>query len=111
MVGDRQLHSMDLEGHWADVGQPKDYLAGTVLYLAYLRSQKSPLLADPVTNSWVQGGNVLVDPTAIIDPTAVIGPNVVLGPGVVVGKGVRLQRCVIMEVSRDGGVDRAKADR
>ncbi|KAL8281062.1 hypothetical protein RQP46_006420 [Phenoliferia psychrophenolica] len=97
MVADRQLHSMDLDGHWADVGQPKDYLAGTVLYLAYLRSLKSPLLADPATNSWVQGGNVLVDPTAKVDPSAVIGPNVVLGPGVVIGKGVRLQRCVVME--------------
>lgn len=97
MVADGQLHAFDLDGFWADVGQPKDYLSGTVLYLAHLRATKSPLLADPATSPWVYGGNVLVDKTAKIDPSAVIGPNVVLGPGVVIGAGVRLQRCVIME--------------
>jgi mannose-1-phosphate guanylyltransferase len=100
MVADHQLHAMELHGFWADIGQPKDYLAGTCLYLTYLTSQKSALLSDPASNPWVFGGNVLVDPTAIVDPTAVIGPNVVIGPGVVVGKGVRLQRCVIMENAR-----------
>lgn len=79
MVADGQLHAFDLDGFWADVGQPKDYLSGTVLYLAHLRATKSPLLADPATSPWVYGGNVLVDKTAKIDPSAVIGPNVVLG--------------------------------
>lgn len=100
MAADRQLHSMDLEGFWMDIGQPKDYLTGTCLYLSYLTSKKAPELSDPVTHSWVFGGNVLVDPTATVDPSAVIGPNVVIGPGVVIGKGVRLQRCVIMEGAR-----------
>ena len=80
-------------------GQPKDFLVGTCLYFTYLTSQKSSLLSEPSKNSWVHGGNVLVDPTAQVDPSAVIGPNVVIGPGVTIGKGVRLQRCVIMEVS------------
>jgi mannose-1-phosphate guanylyltransferase len=100
MAADRQLHSMDLDGFWMDIGQPKDYLSGTCLYLSYLTSTKSPQLSDPASNPWVFGGNVLVDPTATVDPSAVIGPNVVIGPGVVIGKGVRLQRCVIMEGAR-----------
>lgn len=100
MVADSQLHAMELNGFWADVGQPKDYLSGTCLYLSYLSSQKSPLLSEPAKNPWVFGGNVLVDPTATVDPSAVIGPNVVIGPRVVIGKGVRLQRCVIMEAAR-----------
>lgn len=79
MVADRQLHAFELTGFWADVGQPKDFLSGTVLYLAHLRSIKSPLLADPATNPWVHGGNVIADPTAKVDPSAVVGPNVVLG--------------------------------
>lgn len=100
MAADRQLHSMDLIGFWMDIGQPKDYLSGTCLYLSHLTATKSPLISDPASHPWVFGGNVLVDPTATVDPSAVIGPNVVIGPRVVVGAGVRLQRCVIMEAAR-----------
>jgi len=58
-------------------------------------------MTDPVQNfAWIQGGNVMIDPTAKVDPSALIGPNVVIGPRCVVGKGVRLQRCVIMEGAR-----------
>lgn len=31
---DGQLHSFDLDGFWMDVGQPKDFLSGTCLYLS-----------------------------------------------------------------------------
>ncbi|GAA5981744.1 hypothetical protein JCM11641_004233 [Rhodosporidiobolus odoratus] len=99
MAKDRQLHSMDLEGFWMDIGQPKDYLTGTCLYLSYLTSQKSAELADP-SNPAVAYGNVVIHPTATVDPTAVIGPNVVVGPNCTVGKGVRLQRCVLLDGSR-----------
>lgn len=100
MVADRQLHSMDLEGFWMDVGQPKDYLSGTCLYLSYLTSLNDKNIVDPRQNKWVHKGNVMVDPTAQVDPSALIGPNVVIGPRCVIGKGVRLQRCVIMEGAR-----------
>ncbi|WVR08652.1 mannose-1-phosphate guanyltransferase [Kwoniella sp. DSM 27419] len=96
IAADGQLHSFDLPGFWMDVGQPKDYLSGTCLYLSHLTATHSPLLTDPKQNKWVYGGNVLVDPSAEIDPTAVIGPNVVIGPDAKIGPGVRLQRCVIM---------------
>ncbi|SCV68607.1 BQ2448_728 [Microbotryum intermedium] len=100
MAADRELHCMDLEGFWMDIGQPKDFLSGTCLYLTHLSRTNSPQLTYPSQQPYIVSGNVLIDPSATIDPTASIGPNVVIGPGVVVGKGVRLQRCVIMENTR-----------
>ncbi|GAA5948266.1 hypothetical protein JCM3765_001343 [Sporobolomyces pararoseus] len=97
---DRQLHAMDLEGFWMDVGQPKDYLTGTCLYLSHLTATKSAELTDPSQNPAVVAGNVLIHPSATVDPSASIGPNVVIGPNCVVGKGARLQRCVLMENAR-----------
>ncbi|KAH9824723.1 nucleotide-diphospho-sugar transferase [Melampsora americana] len=100
MVRESQLHCMDLEGFWMDIGQPKDFLTGTCLYLTHLTMMGEPQITDHQQDKFVVGGNVLVHPTAIIDPTAMIGPNVVIGPKCVIGKGVRLQRCVLMEGSR-----------
>uniref|UniRef100_A0A060TBX4 mannose-1-phosphate guanylyltransferase n=1 Tax=Blastobotrys adeninivorans TaxID=409370 RepID=A0A060TBX4_BLAAD len=87
------LHSFDLEGYWMDVGQPKDFLSGTCLYLTSLNKREPEKLAD---KEYVHGGNVLVDPTATVDPAARIGPNVVIGPNVTVGAGARLNRCVVL---------------
>jgi len=95
-----ELHTYDLDGFWMDVGQPKDYLSGTCLYLTHLTTTKSNLLTYPEGNGFIYGGNVLIDPTAEVDPTALIGPNVVIGPGAKVGKGVRLQRCVLLANAR-----------
>lgn len=99
MVRDRQLHSFDLEGFWMDVGQPKDFLTGTCLYLSSLAKKNSKLLT-PSSESYVHGGNVLIDPSVKIGKNCRIGPNVTIGPGVVVGDGVRLQRSVILEGCR-----------
>ncbi|EEP80458.1 mannose-1-phosphate guanyltransferase [Uncinocarpus reesii 1704] len=96
---DGQLHSFDLEGFWMDVGQPKDFLTGTCLYLSSLTKRDSKLLS-PSTAPYVHGGNVMVDPTAKIGKNCRIGPNVTIGPNVVVGDGVRLQRCVLLENSK-----------
>lgn len=93
---DGQLHSFDLEGFWMDVGQPKDFLSGTCLYLSSLSKKNSKLLS-PVTEPYVYGGNVMVDPSAKIGKNCRIGPNVTIGPNVVIGDGVRLQRCVLLE--------------
>lgn len=99
IVKDGQLHSFDLEGFWMDIGQPKDFLSGTCLYLASLSRQGSKLLS-PESESYVFGGNVMIDPSAKIGKNCKIGPNVTIGPGVVVGDGVRLQRCVILSNSK-----------
>lgn len=96
---DNQLHSFDLEGFWMDVGQPKDFLSGTCLYLSSLAKRNSNLLA-PSSASYVCAGNVMIDPSAKIGKNCRIGPNVTLGPNVVIGDGVRLQRCVVLENSK-----------
>ncbi|KAJ3262562.1 mannose-1-phosphate guanyltransferase [Boothiomyces macroporosus] len=87
-----QLHATPLEGFWADVGQPKDFLTGSALYLESLAKKSDSRLhkADYVS------GNVLVDPTAKIGKGCKIGPNVVIGPNAVIGDGVRLKDAVIM---------------
>ncbi|RHZ76806.1 hypothetical protein Glove_192g12 [Diversispora epigaea] len=97
MATDSQLHAFDLEGFWMDVGQPKDFLTGTVLYLSNLSKKQPQLLANSTIDNYVCGGNVLVDPTAKIGKDCRIGPNVTIGPNVIIGNGVRLQRCVILE--------------
>jgi mannose-1-phosphate guanylyltransferase len=99
IVKDGLLHSFDLEGFWMDVGQPKDFLSGTCLYLSSLSRKNSKLLT-PATEPFVYGGNVMIDPSAKIGKHCRIGPNVTIGPNVVVGDGVRLQRCVILKNSR-----------
>ena len=96
---DGQLHSFDLEGFWMDVGQPKDFLSGTCLYLSSLTKKNSKLL-QPVNTPWVHQGNVICHPTAKIGKNCRIGPNVTIGPNCVIGDGVRLQRCVLLENSR-----------
>ena len=99
MVMDGELHSFDLEGFWMDVGQPKDFLTGTCLYLSSLAKKGSKLLS-PASEPYVHGGNVLVDPSAKIGKNCRIGPNVTIGPNVVIGDGVRLQRSVILAGAR-----------
>ncbi|KAJ1920092.1 mannose-1-phosphate guanyltransferase [Tieghemiomyces parasiticus] len=99
MAADNNLHCFDLAGFWMDVGQPKDFLTGTCLYLASLAKNAPEKLA-PATESYVHGGHVMVHPTAKVGKDCKIGPNVVIGPGVVIGDGVRLQRCVLLDSVR-----------
>jgi len=99
MCTDGQLHSFDLEGFWMDVGQPKDFLSGTCLYLSSLSKKGSKLISPPGT-PFVHGGHVMVDPSAKIGKNCRIGPNVTIGPNVVIGDGVRIQRSVILSGSK-----------
>jgi mannose-1-phosphate guanylyltransferase len=92
MASENQLHAMELPGFWMDVGQPKDFLSGTCLYLTSVNKKEPKKLASG--NHIV--GNVLIDDSAVIGDNCRIGPNVVIGPGVVIGDGVRLQRTVVM---------------
>jgi mannose-1-phosphate guanylyltransferase len=96
---DGGLHSFDLEGFWMDVGQPKDFLSGTCLYLSSLQRKNSSLLTS-TSEPYVYGGNVMIDPSVKIGKNCRIGPNVTIGPNVVIGDGVRLQRCVLLKNSR-----------
>lgn len=92
MASEGQLYSMVLPGFWMDIGQPKDFLAGTTLYLASKEQEKSDLLA---TGEGIIGP-VIIDKTAKIGK-AVIGPNVTIGPNCVIEDGVRLKNTVILE--------------
>lgn len=93
MARDSQLHTMELPGFWMDVGQPKDYLTGTGLYLTSVHKKTPARLA---TGSHITG-YVLIDPTATVGENCKIGPNVVIGPGAVIGDGVRMSRTVVLE--------------
>lgn len=92
MARDGQLHSTPLIGFWADVGQPKDFLIGSALYLESLLKKDSNLL----DKSGFVVGNVMIDSSAKIGEGCKIGPNVVIGPNVTIGTGVRLSNAVIM---------------
>jgi mannose-1-phosphate guanylyltransferase len=96
---DGKLHSFDLEGYWMDVGQPRDFLTGTCLYLSSLSKRKPKLLA-PASEPYIYGGNVLIDPSAKIGKNCRIGPNVTIGPNVVIGDGVRIQRSVLLSAAK-----------
>lgn len=98
MASEGQLHSYDLEGYWMDIGQPKDYLTGTCLYLSSLAKYKPSCLDN--TSPYIYGGNVIVHPSAKIGNNCRIGPNVVIGPDCIIGDGVRLKRCVILQGSK-----------
>lgn len=72
MAEANQLHAMELPGFWMDVGQPKDFLTGTGLYLSSIFKKDPKSLATGPCFL----GNVLVDPSAIIGDDCKIGPNV-----------------------------------
>lgn len=93
MAAQSQLHAMEMQGFWMDVGQPRDFLTGTSLYLTSVHKKTPQLL----TTGKDFLGNVLVDPSAQIGKDCKIGPNVVIGPNVIIGDGVRLNSCVILD--------------
>jgi mannose-1-phosphate guanylyltransferase len=96
MAKDSELHAMPLSGFWMDVGQPKDFLTGTGLYLNAVAKKNPELLANATAYPCVKG-NVLIDPSAKIGKDCVIGPNVTIGPNVVIGDGVRIAKSAIMD--------------
>ena len=118
MAADGQLYAFEMAGFWMDVGQPKDFITGTGLYLNSLKARH--LLINPNLNSLINGnesemasdsnkdrtvsrtvvvGNVLIDPTAKFGANCQIGPNVSIGANVVIEDGVCIKRCTIMSDS------------
>ncbi|KAF1744265.1 hypothetical protein MXB_1800 [Myxobolus squamalis] len=91
IASDGLLYSFDLEGFWMDIGQPKDYLTGSKLYLAYLEHHFPQKLGHS-NSSYTRG---------LIHETAVIGAGCHIEKDVVIGKnhlkiGVCLVSCVIL---------------
>ncbi|KAI4789974.1 hypothetical protein KUCAC02_034914, partial [Chaenocephalus aceratus] len=95
-IQEGQLYTMELQGFWMDIGQPKDFLTGMCMYLQSLRQHAPERLRTGLGFL----GNVLVDPTAQIGENCTIGPNVTIGAGVVVEDGVRIKRCTVMKGAR-----------
>lgn len=92
IAAENKLFAMVLPGFWMDIGQPRDYVTGLVLYLGSLRTKSADKLA---LGSHIVG-NVLIDESAEIGEGCLIGPDVSIGPGCVIEDGVRLSRCTIM---------------
>lgn len=62
MAAASELHAMELQGFWMDVGQPKDYLTGVGLYLKSLNKINPQLLSQEMYTN----GHVLVDQSSKI---------------------------------------------
>jgi mannose-1-phosphate guanylyltransferase len=111
MAKEDVLFSFALQGYWADIGQPKDFLRGMKLHLASLDLQQEdpdltprsrlalPGQLDPSIGTEVQiiSSTVLIDPSVRIGRNSVIGPNVTIGPNVEIGEGVRISDSSIFE--------------
>lgn len=93
MAEEGRLYAMDLEGFWMDIGQPKDFLKGTELYLNHLNKTQKDRLA---VESDIVTGSVMLADDVIIEKGALVGPNVVLGPGCVVKHGARVKNSVLL---------------
>lgn len=92
IAAEKKLYSMVLPEYWMDIGQPKDYLIGQTLHLAFVR-RTAP---DTLTSGDFVRDNVLVHPTAKIGAGAVLGPDVVVGAGAVVEAGARVKRSTLL---------------
>jgi len=125
MVADGELHMYDLKGFWMDVGQPKDFLTGTCMYLdaqaqynpRILMSRKAAAQgnvsslgqspSDGVKVGAVQANGKPVAPVAgkafevignvLADPSATIGPGCRIGPDVTIGPGVTIGQGVRLQ--------------
>jgi len=97
LAADEQLYCFQLDGFWMNIKQPPDFLAGTSLYLDYLREHRPHELADRggVTDGIV--GNVVLDESARVGSGCKLGPDVVVGSGCVIDDGVRLANCILLE--------------
>lgn len=93
MANEGLLYVMELKGFWADIGQPKDYLAGQTMLLAAYSQYNIEMLA------YGKGieGNVLVHPTAKVHPSALVGPDVVVGAHCVIEEGARVKGTTLLK--------------
>jgi len=60
MAKEGVIYSRVLDGFWMDIGQPKDFIKGTELYLKFLEEWKD----EKLTHGENIIGNVVIHPTA-----------------------------------------------
>jgi mannose-1-phosphate guanylyltransferase len=75
------LYAFTLDSFWCDLGQPRDYISGTKMYLEHI------------------GKNSLIDQTATTGGGCIFN-NCVIGPNCIVEDNVKLQDTVLLEGSR-----------
>jgi len=95
LAAEEQLYAMPLNGYWMNIKTLPSFLAGTALYLEYLRENRPAELADASSDCYQ--GNVVVDASVEVGDGCLIGPDVTIGPGCVIEDGVRLARCALLE--------------
>ncbi|VDK82327.1 unnamed protein product [Litomosoides sigmodontis] len=89
------LYTFILEDFWMNIGEARDFLTGTRLYLHFLHLKHSSMLSK---ECYVQE-DVMVHHTARIGKGCIIGPNVVIGSNVQIHEGVRLRDSTILSDS------------
>ena len=60
MAEDKELYRMVLDDFWMDIGQPKDFIAGTALYLDFIRKTREEINGSKFLSGPGVEGNVLV---------------------------------------------------
>lgn len=91
------LYAMGLDGFWADVGQPKDFIRGTGLYLDWIASgeagpERKAEAMGAAEEMAAKGGFTVIQP-CLIDPAASIASGAVVGPYAVIGAGCKVAGC------------------
>lgn len=107
MAADGQLYCMELEGFWADIGQPHDYLDGLAKFLPSIKENPEQAAALHLVtlskeacqkqHGFTCEGQVCIHPTATVAAGCVLGPNVTIGPNCKVGPYCRLANCAIFD--------------
>ena len=68
MAQDKELYSIVLDGFWMDIGQPKDYVAGTALYLDFVRQNKEEVNdSEFIQGEGIQGNVLIVALRGVVD--------------------------------------------
>ena len=103
IAADGSLFAFTLQGYWADIGQPRDFLRGVKLHLASAASRpdeaRTPrsMLHEKIGNYELKGSTVIVGTDSKIGEGSLLGPNVVIGNNCVIGRGVRLSNCTLLD--------------
>lgn len=105
IVNDGGLFCFKLEGYWADVGQPGDFVKAQaphingIMLRAKAGTSKSwdPKLNFPTFDEVSYLGQNVIHPSAKIGKKSVIGPNAIIGPNVVIGEGCRISNSTLLD--------------
>uniref|UniRef100_A0A915PSG7 mannose-1-phosphate guanylyltransferase n=1 Tax=Setaria digitata TaxID=48799 RepID=A0A915PSG7_9BILA len=86
------LYAFILDDFWMSIGQPRDFLNGTRLYLQFLHRKQSEVLSSEISVEEI----AMIHRTAQIGQGCIIGPNVIIGSGVQIYDGVCLRDSTIL---------------